>query len=673
MPGVCVTALLDALGGRSDVVVHLDYETFFSSDYSLRRLTTEAYVRDPRFEVIGVGVGFGDLPPVWLEEWEFRAWAARVDWSRVTVNAHHTHFDGFILSHHYGIRPGFLTCTMSMGRALHGTVQGVSLDALSQRYGVGVKGHEVDDAKGKRRADFTQAAWLRYGAYCRNDVTLTARLLAAMMAEGFPAEELWLIDTTIRMFTEPVFRANLDVLRAALIEERTKKADFLARSGVTKETLGSSDKFATLLQSLGEEPPVKAGKRGPIFAFAKSDPGMQALLEHPRDEIRFLAEARLSVKSTIIETRTERIIGIAERGAVPFYLKYAGAHTHRWSGADKMNPQNFNRGGQLRAAIEAPPGHVLVVADSGQIEARVVGWLARQMDLLETFKRNDALGEAGDFYSDVGSTFFGMKLSKKETPVERQNSKAMVLGLGFQMGALKFGGELLKGMLGAKPVQFTAADAKRYGVSVDRFLVNREGERDEEKLGRIRRAPARIDHDAKIVHFAVADHFVRLYRRTYGKIAALWDRAARWVDLMAQEGDPAEVLARYGPLQIRRGSIMKASGLALHYPGLRRGADGYSYLKNAHERTKIYGGLLVENLVQSLARDVMAEQALWIRAAGYRVATTTHDEIVCVVPEARAEECLAFMIQAMRRPPAWCADLPLNAEGGWARSYGDCK
>ena len=119
----------------------------------------------------------------------------------------------------------------------------------------------------------------------------------------------------------------------------------------------------------------------------------------------------------------------------------------------------------------------LVVVDSGQIEARVAAWFARESQLLETFRRNDAktvvweaavkervrqlgreptkdeakainrelaeLGIAeGDFYSDVGGTFFGKKLSKSETPIERQLSKAMILGLGFSMGVFTFAGNL---------------------------------------------------------------------------------------------------------------------------------------------------------------------------------------------------------------------------------------
>lgn len=672
-----MSLVLDALGGRSDALITIDFETYWDREYSLSKLTTESYVRDPRFEVIGVGVKFGNSPAVWMEDEDFREWAARVDWSRVSVLAHHTHFDGLILSHHYGIKPRFLLCTMSMGRALHGTVQGVSLEKLAIKYGVGVKGKEVLKTQGKRRQDFTEADWLAFGAYCINDCELTHGLLTPM-ARGFPVEELWLIDTTIRMFTEPKLRADQSVLSKELTRERTKKAALLERIGQEKEKLSSAEKFATLLRDLGEQPPMKPNAKGqPIYAFAKSDPGMQTLLEHPRDEIRFLAEARLSVKSTLIETRTERLMGIGQRGAVPIYLRYCGAHTHRWSGGDKMNPQNFNRGGALREALLAPPGDILAVADSGQIEARVVAWLAGQEELLETFRRNDATG--GDFYSDEGSRYFGRKLSKKETPVERQISKSMVLGLGFGMGWAKFAAELLKGMLGADPVQFTQAEAARFKVDAQAFERQPWGNKGATCGDVVREMianGARVPYPELLIHSAVTAHFVNLYRQTNRRIAGLWRLMGDMLPVMAQGGgDPRAVRRTFGPLKFIYQGIVKPSGLVMHYPDLKRHTTGsYSYLDDGGRKRKhVYGGLLAENAVQSLARDIVAEQALWIRASKRPIGTTTHDEIVAIPSESDGPACLAHMLERMKIAPTWAAGLPLNATGGLAVSYGDAK
>jgi DNA polymerase len=373
-----------------------------------------------------------------------------------------------------------------------------------------------------------------------------------------------------------------------------------------------------------------------------------------------------------------------------------------------MNPQNFNRGGALRDAILAPEGHVLVVADSGQIEARVVAWLAGEAGLLEAFRRNDArsreyeaafaarvaaLGNVvtkeqakeidrelaalgiveGDFYSDVGGSFFGKKLSKKETPVERQIAKSMILGLGFSMGWLRFALELLKGLLGADPVQFHPADARKFGVDADAFAARaaRTMADTETTCGAIvAGATSRLSRAELLVHCAVADYFVRRYREANPRIVKLWracDDAIKAMDI----GQPL----KFRGLVVERHAIRKPGGLVLRYPGLRREGRGWGYMGGAsgRERAKLYGGLLTENLVQSLARDVVAEQALAIQAAGIRIVTTTHDEVVAAVPKAEGPAVLELMLGAMRRAPAWCADLPLNAAGGVGERYGDAK
>lgn len=722
-------ALLAALGGRTtDVLCTIDFECFYSKDFSLTKYTTEAYVRDPQFEVIGVGVKFGPHPTVWLEEWEFAEWVKQIDWRRVAVCAHHAQLDAFILSQRYGVIPGFLLCTMSMARALHSEA---SLEYLGPLYGAGQKGDELEKTKGKRRRDFTQEEWVRFGTYCIQDVDITDRLLRPM-SNKLPAQELWLIDTTIRAFTEPSFRADRDVLVRARDAERKKKSELLRAvamsAGVSKDLqpaeteeaaraiLASNDKFAALLKSLGEEPPTKISKTTDkeTWAFAKNDPGMQSLLEHERDDIRALAETRLAVKSTITETRAERIIQISERGLVPFYLKYCGAHTHRFSGGDKMNPQNFNRGGDLRDAILSEEGWVLVVADSGQIEARVLPWLARDSRLLETFRRNDqktadfehrvatlqasgigakeakqiarAAGlEEGDFYSDEGSALFLMKVSKEETPAERQLSKNMLLGLGFGMGLFKFGGEQLKGMLGSKPVQFTQREVEKYLVNVagfERRSFGRSGKTCGQIVEEMRKGGIRLNAADALVHFAVADHLVRLYRDKNRPIVELWRSMESVLKAMVEgEDDPERVQMRFGPLTVRHQSIEKPSGMRLRYPGLRQQRDGFTYLggKSGRERSKVYGALIAENVVQSIARDIVMEQSLWIRAKYATpdklspIGTTTHDEVVSVVPAARGAECLAYSLERMRIPPPWCTDLPLSASGGFGTSYGAVK
>lgn len=705
--------ILDALGKLPSTLITLDFESYRSKTYHMDRkkkggLTTEEYVRDPRFETIGVGVKVGKAPSVWMEADDFHAWAARQDWPRLAVCAQHAHFEGLVLSHHFGVLPGFWLDTLSMARALHGEGHGLGLKKLAVRYGIGEKGSEVEEFIGYRRRDFTPEEWLRYGVYCNNDVELAEQLLRRML-RGFPREELWLIDTTIRMFSEPQLVGDLPALERTRDEERARKAKLLEQvagvlglpltTDVERETgreqarqaLASKPQFAAVLERFGVKVATKPGKRVEQFAFAKGDDFMRSLLESEDETLRQLAQARLDTTSTIVGTRTERMIGTAKRGRIPIYLGYSKAHTNRWAGGDGMNMQNLNRGGSLRAALLAPDGELIVVADSAQIEPRMTAWLAGQNDTLETFRRND--GTKGDFYADEGARFFGRKLSKEETPVERQVAKSMIIGLGYGMGAKAFSLNLLKGFLGAPPVCFGETERSRYGVLLGWF--------ERQNYGRSvwgRELKMMWGEGVKLplgegdpferfkVHVAVTAHFVQAYRSANSYVVQLWRKLENAIAVMAEPGDPSVVRMRIGPLEIMHQAIRKPSGLVLHYPELRRNSvteetgfersNGWSYLgykEGRLQRLKLYGGLLTENVVQSLARDVVAEQALWCRADGTRIVTTTHDEVVGLRREEEAEAALVQMMARMRTPPAWAEGLPLNATGAVARSYGDAK
>ena len=185
-------------------ILTLDFETYYDREFSLSKITTEEYVRSSEFEVIGVSVQEGDDEPVWFSgtRKETKEFLNSFDFSNSLVLAHNAMFDAAILTWHFGISPGGWLDTLSMARAIHGTEVGGSLKALSEHYGIGVKGDEVLNALGKRRLDFTPEELARYGEYCKNDVALTYKLFQ-YLADGFPKMELRLIDLTIRMFSEP--------------------------------------------------------------------------------------------------------------------------------------------------------------------------------------------------------------------------------------------------------------------------------------------------------------------------------------------------------------------------------------------------------------------------------------------------------------------------------------
>lgn len=320
-------------------ILTIDFESYYASDLGFATQTTEEYVRDPRFHVIGVSVQVNDGEPEWFSGTmtEIAMFLKQFDWEHSLALAHNAVFDGFILSEHFQIKPKGWLDTLSMGRALHGTEVGGSLKILAQHYDVGVKGTEVEDAKGLKRTDFTPEHLAKYGEYCKNDVRLTWDLFGCM-SQNFPANELRLIDLTIKMFTEPVLRLDAGLLAEHLSDVKRKKEELMiilkGKMLIEKDDLMSNPKLAKVLESLGVVVPMKlsptTGRE--TYALAKNDEEFKALLDHENPIVQAIAAARIGVKSTLEESRTERFIGIAHRGPMPVPLRYYAAHTGRWGG-----------------------------------------------------------------------------------------------------------------------------------------------------------------------------------------------------------------------------------------------------------------------------------------------------------------------------------------------------
>ena len=317
-------------------IITLDFETYYSQEFSLTKMTTEEYVRDERFEVIGVAVSVDGGPPTWCsgDKETIYQFLSTYDILNNLCLAHNAQFDGAILNWIYGIKPKGWLDTLCMGRALHGTQVGGSLKALTQFYDVGVKGSEVEDAKGYRRANFTPEHLAQYGEYCKNDVAITFELFRKM-SEGFPRTELRLIDLTIRMFTEPVLKLSYVILEHNLLTIKKHREELL--ENFAEADLMSNDKFAELLKSFHVEPPRKISKvtGKEAWAFAKTDEDFKALLEHPNTEVQTLVAARLGVKGTLEETRTQRFLDIAHRGTLPIPLRYYACLLYTSDAADE--------------------------------------------------------------------------------------------------------------------------------------------------------------------------------------------------------------------------------------------------------------------------------------------------------------------------------------------------
>jgi DNA polymerase I-like protein with 3'-5' exonuclease and polymerase domains len=608
-------------------LITIDFETFYEkSTFSLSKLTTEEYVRSDRFEVIGVAVKVNDGETEWGSgtHEQIKSWLQTYDWENSGVLAHNMMFDGFILSERFGINPKIYLDTLCMGRALHGVEVGASLGALTERYGIGEKGTEVQNASGKNRVDFNPEDLERYGDYCINDVELTYKLFNIMMNRGFPKKELKLIDLTLRMFCQPKLDLNLNLLEMHLTDIKEKKDNLLIQAGIEdKGELASNPKFAALLESFGVPVPMKisptTGKE--TYALAKNDEEFKALAEHPDVRVQALVAARLGTKSTLEETRTERFIGIAKRGLMPVPLKYYAAHTGRWGGSDSLNLQNLpSRGdnaGKLKKAIEAPEGYVILDADSSQIEARVLAWLSGQNDLVEAFR------DGKDVYKIMASAIYG-KSVEEITKEERFVGKTTILGAGYGMGAQKFRAQL-----------------KTFGAEVT------EGE---------------------------ARHIIQVYRETYPYIVQLWRQAQLALEALTK--DSVTSLGRDGVLELVPGqrAIKMPSNLLLRYDGLipTRDEKGIQYqYKTRYGWNKIYGGKVIENVCQAIARCIIGEQMIKV-SKKYPVVLTVHDAIACIAPEEEAKEAQAYVEECMRWTPEWAEGLPVNCESGYGKSYGDC-
>jgi len=600
-------------------IITIDFETYYDKDYSLSKMTTEEYIRDERFEVIGVSVKVGGAEPVWFSGGteDSHQFLKGFSLEKHLVLAHNAMFDGAILSWVYGITPKAFLDTLCMGRALHGTEIGGSLAVLASHYEVGKKGDEVVHALGKHRLDFDSVDLDRYGAYCSNDVVLTYELFR-LMSEGFPWSELKLIDVTIKMFTDPVLCLDRHVLVNVLDSAKKEKASLLEAAGYSSEDLMSNDRLANALREHGVNPPTKisptTGKE--TYAFAKNDEEFLELQEHPSIAVQAIIAARLGIKSTLTETRAERLLGIANRGKLPVPLRYYAAHTGRWGGDDKLNLQNLPRSSALKHAILAPPGYVIIDSDSSQIEARTLAWLASQNDLVSAFENGE------DVYRITASLIYN-KAVEDITPAERFVGKTTILGSGYGMGAGKFQKQL-----------------QGFGVTIEL-------------------------HEAKRI--------INAYRMTYDWIPDLWNQANRALDAMC--ANMSEPLGRTGALEVEgRKGIRLPNGLYLKYPNLRKTDDGYVYDTKKGKTVlpiKIYGGKLVENVCQALARIIIGEQMLTI-AKKYRIVMVVHDAIACVAPKAEVETAKEFIELCMRLRPSWASDLPLNCDAGYGATYGSC-
>jgi hypothetical protein len=657
-----------------DQVIVLDFETAWGRSPDVRlgfsTQTNEEYVRDHRFKAWGLSWKLlgSDEAAVWVTRKDLPEFFASIDWSRTAVAAQNALFDVSIMSWHYNAKPAFIFDTLSMGRALRGVEVGNSLAKLAQTFGLPEKGKGLAPSENildKLPADVEEVL----ADYCCHDTWLCEQIFLRLI-KGYPTKELRLIDMTLKMYTNAMLELDREMLIKALSEEGEKREGLLKKLGVEETALASNDKFAQVLALMGITPPTKISKTTgkEAFAFAKNDALFQALLNGEREDVALLCEARLRVKSTTERTRAQRFLDISGRGPLPVPLSYYGAATGRWTAAkgSAINMQNLKRGSFLRKAIMAPVGHQLVVGDLSQIEPRVLAWFADYEDMLDIFR------SGSDAYAAFGSQMFNIPgLSKESHPDLRQSAKSALLGAGYGLGWASFAAQLLVGFLGAPPIRYDKAFAKKLGVNaayIERFIGW------DDNVKKLQEIPHTCSDHELLTHCVAAKKIIDIYRETAHPVVSFWDMCSSLLEKSLYGGE--EVV--YKCVTFRKEEIVLPSGMTLKYPNLRREVDketkqsNWVYGEVGVKPTKLYAGKITNNIVQGTARVVMTDGMLRVHKR-YPVVGTVHDELLCVVPDDEVEEAKEWVLEQMIAVPSYMQGIPLNSEVGAHRRYGLAK
>jgi DNA polymerase bacteriophage-type len=649
-----------------DQIITVDFETYWDSkSFTLRKMTTEEYIRDEKFRDFGAcfHVYGSDGPIEWVRGCDIPEYVSRIDWGRTALLAHNAQFDVSILGWKYGVSPAFIFDTLSMARALRGVEVGNSLAKLASAFGLPDKGQALHSTNGLRELDAQVEEEL--AEYCKHDVFLCERIFSALRV-GYPASELRLVNMTLKMYTEPMLELDSAMLEQALVDEKARREGLLQRLGVEEKQLASNPMFADILINMGVPPPKKVSKTTgkETLALAKNDALFQALLNGDNEDVAALCEARLAVKSTTERTRAQRFLDISKRGPLPVPLSYYGAATGRWTASkgSAINMQNLKRGSFLRKAIMAPEGHQLVVGDLSQIEPRVLAWLSDYEDMLMIFK------QGGDPYAAFGAQMFNIPgMTKESHPDLRQSAKSALLGCGYGLGWASFAAQLLTGFLGAPPVMYTKDFAKKLGVDrdyVEKFVNN------EENVEKLEAIPHTCSLDDLLTHAVAAKKIIDIYRSTAWPVVSFWNMCGELLVKSLAGGE--EVV--YKCITFRKEEIVLPNGMRLLYPNLRQVKDdnGRSQWVYGPDATKLYPGKITNNIVQGTARIVMTDGMLRV-GKRYPIKGTVHDELIAVVPDEEVSDAKTWVLAQMTMEPKYMPGIPLDADGGAHRRYGLAK
>jgi hypothetical protein len=609
------------------MLLGIDFETYFRKKkqkgldpYTVKTMAPLLYVRDPQFKAHGAAVKENAQPAFWITGREVAEYFSTIDWSNTTAYAHNALFDGLILHEIYGYAPADWIDTLGLARALVEPNVPKDLATLSRVMQLGTKGKELELSDGLY--DLPEEIEAAIADYSCNDIELTYQILQTLYPH-LPVNERKLMSMTIRWGTVAKLYANRALLLKALTEAQTQRDATIKASGYTSRQLKSATQFPEIVRSLNIEPPTKLNDKGQTaYALASNDvPFIELRANYPQHE--HIWAGRIAANSTSNIDRLNTFLKATEHNPkMVMPLHYYGAHTGRWSGAGGLNVQNLKRKSATRLALEAPKDHVVVVVDSSQIELRVNAWFCNEESTLDVLRTGE------DIYSHTATHHFGYPVTKKMP--ERQFGKALELACGYGMGRVKFRTQAAIGIMGTPPVHLTEDEAAAaiYG-----------------------------------------------YRTGHSNIRNMWN----WLDAtaipyMGRKQEPGEGPLVWKCVTFTHETCTLPNGMQLQYPKLDYNDDGQWSYDTTEGRKTLHGGKLLENIIQALARIIVAEQMITIEellaiVARFSLVSSTHDEAIGICLRIFADFALHTMICVFSEPPDWAPDLPLAAEGGYAHNY----
>lgn len=664
--------VLAAVGYPLDVVV-LDFETYFDPIYGLKQLSHHEYIQDKRFEVLGLARlhvdgrnphidvaanSYFEVGEECVERYiNYLRTTYGPDLSRCTIVMQNANFDASVLALRYNLNPKYLIDTVNLARSFHSRSKH-GLKDLAKKFGLPEKGETanfvgcsfrprwkpVKEGPPERYLAFSDDQVKAMCGYAQRDAEITFKLLEILLPKlSNPATELRLQDHTLRLYTQPTLVCDLEHGQKLITGMQAELATLIDATGQTQEEISGNISFdrilATALILAGDDPMAytKVMKSGTKFELAKDDPGLKRLQQHPDHRVRILIAARTGIKSW--PNHVSRVSGImamsrAVGGAMPIPLRYWGAHTGRFSGSEGINAQNLAKRGHplvvgVRGLFAAAPGQELVIVDLAAIEARVLAWIAGQDDLVAKF------AAGAEIYCGFAEKVLG-------TPVRKPRKDGIPAVEAKHEWARNKVGKV--GILGCG-----------YGMGKDRLFEYADG----------------------AVTSEMAAKIVEVYRAEHRKITTFWNEIEKAFIYTAKYRTPCSIpwLSFYATDDVYV-VIRLPNGRTLNYHRVKLEQDSYGrarasvYNDVTHKHEPLWGGVLTENVVQAISRDVLTDAMLRLEDLGHHTALHVHDELVLTTATGNGPAVLAIAVKEMSRTPAWGAGLPLGAEGVISERYG---